>query len=462
MKQKSRKDRQSGSAQLTARRLFEGGLVLLAALGIVMGGNAFREHRRVVEAREQAVAAATDLVGTTYVSRAGVEDTLAEQALALEWPEDTVDRAMEQLAETDWTAEALEAALAQGTEEDISEKALENRLMQLQFTTAETEAALSGVSGRFDYDARAVSSLKHCAEDLDGSLSRRDGRSHLEQALFTESQVQMALDSDVVNWQTAAEKQAGELLQDPLSRKGLEANLSQAEFTTQEIRQAVDAVDPDFALNCTRYLRTADPDNCRSLVWLREAAQSRQFEEPQIAKALESRDFRYNAVHLAGQLTASCSEAMSKEDLSRELKAAEFSDEEQAFVLKYYDESTGEMPGESAIRDKIRQEEEAKKKAEEQRKKAEEEEKKKAEEKARKKAEEEQRRAQEAAQKAAEEAAAAVQAPSTPQTDAATVWIPRTGSKYHSNPNCSNMKSPSAVTIDQAMAWGYDRCKKCW
>ena len=454
MKQKSRKDRQSGSAQLTARRLFEGGLVLLAALGIVMGGNAFREHRRVVEAREQAVAAATDLVGTTYVSRAGVEDMLAEQALALEWPEDTVDWAMEQLAETDWTAEALEAALAQGTEEDISEKALENRLMQLQFTTAETDAALSGVSGRFDYDARAVSSLKHCAEDLDGSLSRRDGRSHLEHALFTESQVQMALDSDAVNWQTAAVKQAGELLQDPLSRKGLEANLSQAEFTTQEIRQAVDAVDPDFALNCTRYLRTADPDNCRSLVWLREAAQNRQFEEPQIAKALESRDFRYNAVRLARQLTASCSEAMSKEDLSRELKAAEFSDEEQAFVLKYYDESAGEMPGESAIRDKIRQEEEAKKKAEEQRKKAEEEEK--------KKAEEEQRRAQEAAQKAAEEAAAAAQAPSTPQTDAATVWIPRTGSKYHSNPNCSNMKSPSAVTIDQAMAWGYDRCKKCW
>lgn len=454
MKQKSRKDRQSWSEQLTARRLFEGGLVLLAALGIVMGGNAFREHRRVVEAREQAVAAATDLVGTTYVSRAGVEDMLAEQALALEWPEDTVDWAMEQLAETDWTAEALEAALAQGTEEDISEKALENRLMHLQFTTAETDAALSGVSGRFDYGARAVSSLKHCAEDLDGSLSRREGRSHLEHALFTESQVQMALDSDAVNWQTAAEKQAGELLQDPLSRKGLEAGLSQAEFTTQEIRQAVDAVDPDFALNCTRYLRTADPDNCRSLVWLREAAQSRQFEEPQIAKALESRDFRYNAVRLARQLTASCSEAISKEDLSRELKAAEFTDEEQAFVLKYYDESAGEMPGESAIRDKIRQEEEAKKKAEEQRKKAEEEEK--------KKAEEEQRRAQEAAQKAAEEAAAAAQAPSTPQTDAATVWIPRTGSKYHSNPNCSNMKSPSAVTIDQAMAWGYDRCKKCW
>ncbi|WP_282108761.1 hypothetical protein [Faecalibaculum rodentium] len=159
-------------------------------------------------------------------------------------------------------------------------------------------------------------------------------------------------------------------------------------------------------------------------------------------------------MRLAGQLTASCSEAMSKEDLSRELKAAEFTDEEQAFVLKYYDESAGEMPGESAIRDKIRQEEEAKKKAEEQRKKAEEEEK--------KKAEEEQRRTQEAAQKAAEEAATAAQAPSTPQTDAATVWIPRTGSKYHSNPNCSNMKSPSAVTIDQAMAWGYDRCKKCW
>ncbi len=44
---------------------------------------------------------------------------------------------------------------------------------------------------------------------------------------------------------------------------------------------------------------------------------------------------------------------------ARDLKAAEFTDEDQAFVLKYYDESAGEMPGESAIRDKIRQEEEA-------------------------------------------------------------------------------------------------------
>lgn len=42
------------------------------------------------------------------------------------------------------------------------------------------------------------------------------------------------------------------------------------------------------------------------------------------------------------------------------------------------------------------------------------------------------------------------------------VWIPKTGHKYHSNPNCSNMKNPSKVTRSQAEAWGYDACKKCW
>lgn len=42
------------------------------------------------------------------------------------------------------------------------------------------------------------------------------------------------------------------------------------------------------------------------------------------------------------------------------------------------------------------------------------------------------------------------------------VWIPRTGSKYHSNPNCSNMKDPTKVTLEEAKERGYDPCKKCY
>ena len=42
------------------------------------------------------------------------------------------------------------------------------------------------------------------------------------------------------------------------------------------------------------------------------------------------------------------------------------------------------------------------------------------------------------------------------------VWIPRTGSKYHSRESCSNMKNPSYVTLEAAIRQGYTRCSKCW
>ena len=42
------------------------------------------------------------------------------------------------------------------------------------------------------------------------------------------------------------------------------------------------------------------------------------------------------------------------------------------------------------------------------------------------------------------------------------VWIPRTGSKYHSNSSCSNMKNPRQVTVDYAISLGYEPCKKCY
>lgn len=42
------------------------------------------------------------------------------------------------------------------------------------------------------------------------------------------------------------------------------------------------------------------------------------------------------------------------------------------------------------------------------------------------------------------------------------VWIPNTGSKYHSYAGCSNMKNPKHVSMSDAIEMGYGQCKKCW
>ena len=62
------------------------------------------------------------------------------------------------------------------------------------------------------------------------------------------------------------------------------------------------------------------------------------------------------------------------------------------------------------------------------------------------------------------------QAPTQPQTQAPTqsqensvmVWIPKSGSKYHSNSECSNMKNPSQTTLEEAISRGFEPCKKCY
>ena len=54
------------------------------------------------------------------------------------------------------------------------------------------------------------------------------------------------------------------------------------------------------------------------------------------------------------------------------------------------------------------------------------------------------------------------QDPSYDNSNSSTVWIPKNGSKYHNNPNCSNMKNPSQVTKSQAINRGYEPCKKCY
>ncbi len=42
------------------------------------------------------------------------------------------------------------------------------------------------------------------------------------------------------------------------------------------------------------------------------------------------------------------------------------------------------------------------------------------------------------------------------------VWIPNSGSKYHSRSGCSNMKNPTQVSKSEAENRGYEPCKKCW
>ena len=51
---------------------------------------------------------------------------------------------------------------------------------------------------------------------------------------------------------------------------------------------------------------------------------------------------------------------------------------------------------------------------------------------------------------------------SSKQTSSAYVWIPRTGSKYHSRSSCSNMKNPSKVKKSEAISEGYTPCSKCF
>lgn len=42
------------------------------------------------------------------------------------------------------------------------------------------------------------------------------------------------------------------------------------------------------------------------------------------------------------------------------------------------------------------------------------------------------------------------------------VYIPQSGTKYHSNPNCSSMKNPAQVTLSYAEQLGYTPCSKCY
>lgn len=52
--------------------------------------------------------------------------------------------------------------------------------------------------------------------------------------------------------------------------------------------------------------------------------------------------------------------------------------------------------------------------------------------------------------------------PTTDSGDTEMVWIPKSGSKYHSSKSCSGMKNPTEVSKETAIDRGYEPCKKCY
>lgn len=86
-----------------------------------------------------------------------------------------------------------------------------------------------------------------------------------------------------------------------------------------------------------------------------------------------------------------------------------------------------------------------------------------AQEQAEKEAQEQaEREAQEQAEIEAQEQAQQSQASANMDSQEQMVWIPQSGSKYHSNSSCSGMNNPTQVTISEAQSMGYEPCKKCY
>ena len=51
---------------------------------------------------------------------------------------------------------------------------------------------------------------------------------------------------------------------------------------------------------------------------------------------------------------------------------------------------------------------------------------------------------------------------SEPEDDTVYVWVSSSGKKYHSDPDCSNMKNPSKITKEKAESTGRTPCSKCY
>jgi uncharacterized protein YycO len=47
-------------------------------------------------------------------------------------------------------------------------------------------------------------------------------------------------------------------------------------------------------------------------------------------------------------------------------------------------------------------------------------------------------------------------------SDVTFVWVSRTGNRYHKDSDCSNMKKPIKMTLQEAIDKGRTPCKKCY
>lgn len=70
--------------------------------------------------------------------------------------------------------------------------------------------------------------------------------------------------------------------------------------------------------------------------------------------------------------------------------------------------------------------------------------------------------AQEAALLAQQQAQSEATTYSAPVENTVYIAASGNGTKYHSNPNCSNMKGTVSLSLSTAQARGYEPCKKCY
>ena len=54
------------------------------------------------------------------------------------------------------------------------------------------------------------------------------------------------------------------------------------------------------------------------------------------------------------------------------------------------------------------------------------------------------------------------ESPVSSQVHGDTVWKSKSGTKYHSKPTCSNMKSATEIPLEDAINQGLEPCKKCY
>lgn len=50
----------------------------------------------------------------------------------------------------------------------------------------------------------------------------------------------------------------------------------------------------------------------------------------------------------------------------------------------------------------------------------------------------------------------------TTEADTSSVWVSKSGSKYHRDPSCSGMKNPSKISKSEALDRGLTPCKRCY